>query len=136
MNNLKNVKPGDFVKIRVVEVRENAKYPIMLEDGGEYTFDGKYDECRLEQTIFPLENQERWVMVSDDNKSWRKRKLLKEENGVFITWSYVTEEEIRQQIKTSSWNYMKEIEPIIELTLEQIAEKFGLGTEKIKIKNY
>ena len=133
MNNLKNIKAGDWVKIRVKEVRKNTDFPILLEDNSTFNFCGKQFSSDKNSKIFPLE-EERWVMVSDDNKSWRKRKLLKEENGVFITWSYVTEEEIRQQIKTCSWNYMKEIEPIIELTLKQIAEKFRVPVDNLKIK--
>jgi hypothetical protein len=66
-----------------------------------------------------------------------KRKVFMQKNGKFISWSNAyTDEDVAVTSITRTWKYAKEIEEPkeLELTLEQIAEKFGVSVESIKIK--
>lgn len=67
------------------------------------------------------------MMVSDDNEYWHKR---------FVIISSCDEIFVK-----SEWEFYKEIEKketlplaVAEISLEQIAEKFGLDVEQIRIK--
>ncbi len=134
---LENVKAGDWIKVQVTEINdENPIYQIRFGNGLCFTKDGAYHSGD-EQIAFPLEPTERWMMVSNDQFNWQKRKVITEKNGKFIAWSYaVTDKEVLQEILTSPWLYAKEIEEVhpVELTLEEIAEKFGVNVNQIKIK--
>lgn len=132
---LLNVKAGDWIKIQVTEVDLDRKYPINC-NGLEFTLEGKYHEWSNE-IAFPLEPTERWMMVSLDGSKWQKRKVVMTKNGKFIAWvSADTDESILKIVDTTAWNYAKEIEEVhpLELTLEEIAEKFGVNVNQIKIK--
>ena len=49
----------------------------------------------------------------------------------------LTDEEADYQVFISTWKYAEEIpEPVItEVTMDEIAEKFGISVEQLKIKN-
>jgi hypothetical protein len=60
-------------------------------------------------------------------------------NGKFIAWSYAeNDKEVLNATDATGWKFAKEIETKIEfnleLSLEEIAEKFGVNVEQIKIK--
>jgi hypothetical protein len=131
---LLSVKAGDWIKVQVTRIDLDSKYPIKC-DGIEFTLEGRYTEWG-DKIAFPLEPTERWMMVSDDNIKWYKRKVFNQKNGYFLTWSCAkTDEEIDYEHVTS-WKLAKEIEEVspVELTLEEIAEKFGVNVNQIKIK--
>lgn len=135
---LENIKAGDWVKIQVTEVDRtpNATYPIKCGNVADFTMDGRYLFVG-EPCIFPLEPTERWMMVSDSGKDWFKRKVIMNKNGYFLTWgSAITDEEVEATNHTINWRLAKEIEEEnpVELTLEEIAEKFGVNVNQIKIK--
>jgi LysM repeat protein len=75
-------------------------------------------------------------MVSEDATRWRKRKVFSQKNGKFIAWAWAeNDEEVNNSFDTSSWKFAKELEEQkVEVTLEEIAEKFGVNVEQIKIK--
>jgi hypothetical protein len=132
---LVSIKAGDWIKVQVTEVDLDRTYPIRCGEDLSFTLDGSY--CQgFDQIAFPLESTERWMMVSEDATRWRKRKVIAYKNGAFIVWSGAeTDEEVKDIISTSWWKYAKEIEEHqVELTLEEIAEKFGVNVEQIKIK--
>lgn len=67
-----------------------------------------------------------------------KRVVFMEKNGRYISW-YGAEslEESEKVTSTSDWKYAREISPKveeIELTLDEIAEKFNIPVNKLKIK--
>lgn len=69
----------------------------------------------------------------------RIRVVFMEKNGKYIAWSNATSfEEAEKTTSTIIWNYaidVKETQPEIkELTIDEIAEKFGVKAEQIKIK--
>jgi hypothetical protein len=147
---LSNVKEGDTiwtiqegnVVVIVRNLKEGVTYPIKTKDHS-YTLDGKHQFGNKHPSAFtknPFENvgfQERWMMVKNDGSTWFKRKAFMQKNGKFITWfSAETDEEVLNTECTSRWVYAKEIEEPkeLELTLEEIAEKFGVSVESIKIK--
>jgi len=91
----------------------------------------------MENKIDGIGFQERWMLVSYERETWKRRKVFAEKNGKFIAWSGAeTDEEVIKSTNCTGWYYAKEIEEPkdIELTLEQIAEKFGVSVEYIKIK--
>jgi exosome complex RNA-binding protein Rrp4 len=132
---LENVKVGDWIKVQVTEVDLDRKYSIRCSEDLSFTLDGSY--CQgFNQIAFPLESTERWMMVSIDLKNWVKRKVVMNKNGRFLVWNDAeTDEQVNNTIRTSWWKYAKEIEEHqVELTLEEIAEKFGVNVNQIKIK--
>ena len=81
------------------------------------------------------------MMVSMEEQSWFKRvvEFEKEVRGktFYFAWNLAENlEESLEQTKLSVWEYAKEIEQpnVIELTLEEIAEKFGISVDNLKIK--
>jgi hypothetical protein len=132
---LENVKVGDWIKIQVTEIDDSYTYSIKCSERLSFNKSGRYhyDE---EQVAFPLEETERWMMVSIDLKNWVKRKVVMNKNGRFLVWNDAeTDEQVNDTFRLSSWSYAKEIEEHqVELTLEEIAEKFGVNVEQIKIK--
>lgn len=85
------------------------------------------------------EFQEREMMVSDDGKSWKRRVVFMEKCGRFIAWHAETIEEAANETGATYWELAKEIEqpkeePIIEVTLEEIAKLRGVSVDKIRIK--
>ena len=142
---LSSVKVGDTIwtiqegDVDVIAIGNNYIKTIKFY----YYFNDKKQELHKHPSAFtknPFENvgfQERWMMVSDNNTSWMKRKVFMQKNGKFISWSNAyTDEDVAVTSITRTWKYAKEIEEPkeLELTLEQIAEKFGVSVESIKIK--
>jgi len=146
---LSNVKVGDTIwtiqegNIEVVEIKRNTNHYHIVGQNKSYTFDGRLlntDKYPSAFTKNPFENigfQERWMMVSTDEKEWVKRCVFTQKNGFFISWSWADDEaSLEKETSATDWEYAKEIEEPkeLELTLEQIAEKFGVSVESIKIK--
>lgn len=133
---LLSVKVGDWIKVQITEIDLNRNFPIRCGNSLSFTMNGEYLK-HYNKIAFPLEPTERWMMVSNDKDDWSKRKVIMEKNGYFLTWAYFdTDEKINQEMQTSYWKYAKEIEEElpIEITLEEIAEKFGVNVNQIKIK--
>ena len=91
-----------------------------------------------EENKFPRE-----VLVSDDETEWEKRVIaayLEKARYPVICYSNVSElnelDDIKYEMSFNGWRYFKEIEPEKEivLTYEEIAKKFNVDPEKLKIK--
>jgi hypothetical protein len=145
---LSSVKVGDTIwtiqegEGMVLGIGQNTHYPIKTNKYS-YTIDGKHhigDKYPSAFTKNPFENvgfQERWMMVSTNERHWFKRKVFIQKNGYFISWDNAeTDEAVEEALRVAPWQYAKEIEEPkeLELTLEEIAEKFGVSVESIKIK--
>jgi hypothetical protein len=135
---LENVKVGDWIKVQVTKIKDSDLFPIKCGKDLSFNKNGNYIEGGG-QIAFPTVETERWMLVSDDSIRWRKRKVITNNNNKFIVWSGAeTDEEVNNSFETSYWNFAKEIETKIEfnleLSLEEIAEKFGVNVEQIKIK--
>jgi hypothetical protein len=132
---LVSIKAGDWIRVQVTEVDLDRTYPIRCGEDLSFTLDGSY--CQgFNQIAFPLEQTERWMMVSDNSKIWQKRKVIFQKNDMFFAWILAeTDEQIDFSWGVSCWRYAKEIEEHqVEVTLEEIAEKFGVNVNQIKIK--
>jgi hypothetical protein len=132
---LENVKVGDWIKVQVTEIDDSETYPIKCGKDLSFIKNGNYIEGGG-QVALPVEVTERWMMVSLNNINWEKRKVFAQKSGKFIAWSWAeNDESVLNQLDTSSWKYAKEIEEHqVEVTLEEIAEKFGVNVNQIKIK--
>lgn len=97
--------------------------------------------------IYPKEPVEkkypRVMMVSDNGITWSKRvvEFEKEIRGeiLYFTWAFAeTIEDSLVDTIIQYWKYAKEIEletsKEVELTLDEIAEKFGVNVKNLKIK--
>lgn len=88
--------------------------------------------------IIQLPNEYPKVMeVSETGDIWGKRVVFMEKCGRYLGWMDAeTLEEAENRIATASWKYAREIQQPqqLELTIDQIAEKFGVPSEQIKIK--
>lgn len=128
----------------ITKIYKSESYPICINRNA-YTTNGKMSVDHLFPTIFKsnpfieiakLNNEERWVEVYDDKLHiWITRKLVAIRNNKAICWSRATnDEEVLNATDVYSWDKWREIQPEVELTLEQIAEKFGIDVNKLKIK--
>ena len=88
-------------------------------------------------TESPKEEEEpfpRVMLVSDDGDSWRKRVVFMKRCDRYISWlGAETIEESESIYKTTSWRYAKELTEKVEITKAEIAEKFGVPFDYIKI---
>jgi len=135
---LENVKVGDWIKVQVTEIKDSDMFPIKCGDDLSFKKNGNYIQGG-EEIAFPLKTPERWMMVSNDVINWVKRKVFMTKNGYFLAWSCAeNDKEVNNATDATGWKYAKEIETKIEfnleLSLEEIAEKFGVNVEQIKIK--
>ena len=107
---------------------------------------GSFSSGKLEilyDLFHPTITYPRLMLVSDDNKNWRKRVVQFERSirdiNYYFAWNDAeTLEDSLEQTRLVDWKFAKEIEPeqpkVIELTLEEIAEKFGVEVNNLKIK--
>jgi hypothetical protein len=78
---------------------------------------------------------EKVMLVSEDNIGWHKRVVFGEKCGRFLAWSLVDNlNDAKTTIEISNWKYAKEINSPIELTMDEIANKFGIDVNLLKIK--
>ena len=86
-------------------------------------------ESPKEEKPFP-----RVMLVSDDGNSWNRRVVFMKRCGRYISWiDAETIEESENIYKTAYWRYAKEFPEKVELTKSQIADKFGIPIDLIKI---
>ena len=86
-------------------------------------------ESPKEENTFP-----RVMLVSVDEIKWHKRVVFMKKFDRYLAWiDAETIEESENIYKTTSWGYAKEPIEKIELTKSQIAEKFGIPIDLIKI---
>jgi hypothetical protein len=109
------------VKIQVSEVEEGRIFPIKISAGNgfdpiSFTNDGKYYEGE-KQVIFPLEEheqptfKERWMMVSEDEDCWYKRKVFAFKNEFYLAFTRAeNEEQLKTVYGVMPWKFAKEIE--------------------------
>ena len=97
-------------------------------------------KCNTEIIELPTESSKegkpfpRVMLVSDDGNSWHRRVVFMKRCGRYISWiNAETIEESEDIYKTTSWRYAKEFPEKVELTKSQIAEKFGIPINLIKI---
>ena len=86
-------------------------------------------ESSKEENTFP-----RVMLVSDDGDSWNKRVVIMKKCDIYISWVNAETIEGSERIyKTAYWRYARELHEKVELTKSQIAEKFGVPIDLIKI---
>ena len=74
------------------------------------------------------------MLVSDDGNSWHRRVVFMKRCDRYISWiNAETIEESENIYKTTSWRYAKELTEKVEITKSQIADKFGIPIDLIKI---
>lgn len=142
---LSNVKVRDTIwtfehgNVEVSLVKNGSFYPIVAGTYS-YTTDGKRSVLDKYPTAFtknPFEEtfSERWMLVSNDTKKWFKRKVFAEKSEGYVAWEGETENRVEHTVLTEYWNFAKEIEDEEKtVTIEEIAEKFGVKAHNLKIK--
>ncbi len=150
LSDLSECKVGDIIwtiESGEDEIKDTGfidKYPIRTLSDYSYTLDGKYHIEYSYPSAFlknPFENignnfEERWMLVSDNEIEWKKRKVFMFKNKSYFSWANAeTDEDVLTTTSIVRWKHAKEIEiPIItELTLEEIAVKFNIKVENLKI---
>jgi len=127
-SDLSKLKVGDSIwtiqegNTKVVDIVKNDDYPIKTKKGSGLTLDGKYFNTDLYPSAFLTNPFEvRNILVGTDGVNYTERKGIIIDNVICVE---------------SVWKYAKEIEnpTVTELTLEQIADKFGVDVNTLKIK--
>ena len=93
-------------------------------------------KCNAKIIELPKEEKQfpRVMLVSDDGNSWNKRVVLMKKCDKYISWvDAETIEESEIIYKTKYWRYAKELTEKVEITKSQIADKFGIPIDLIKI---
>lgn len=93
----------------------------------------EYPKVKVPSYTFP-----RIMEVSDfeDFCDLNRRVVIAKHNGMFIAWRDATNfEDAESKVSTKPWRYAREIDDsIIELTIEEIAEKLNIDSSKLRIK--
>lgn len=75
------------------------------------------------------------MLVSDNETSWLKRVVFEEKCGKFVAWSHAESlYAATTELEVTVWNYAKDVPATVELTIEEIAEKFGILPSQVRIK--
>lgn len=149
-SNLSNVKVGDKVFSTidgwgiVALISGDIKYHINVKFENYYsvfTLDGKINDTDKYPALFtynPFEQKRfdpRWMLVSSDGISWKKRYVIgKEIQYKYVAYTYTETEE---ESSTILWEYAKEIEEIkisMEEAIEELAKLKRVDKSLIKIK--
>jgi len=105
-------------------------------DNGYCSIDNNYPslfKCNPFEWLANQNNQERVIEVWCDNE-WVKRILHMFKNGKAICWGFAeTIEDAKYETRTTTYIKWRELPQTIELTIAEIAEKFGLEPHQIKI---
>lgn len=108
-----------------------------------YSIDGKDASKNInpilshtEYSIHSTQSEYSKVMeVSDDGKNWKRRVVFKEKQGKFLAWAGIeTLEEVEDMVEVTSWNFAREIQEPREISIQEIADKFGIPVEEVRIK--
>ena len=80
-----------------------------------------------------------WVSEFPKFETKSKRIVFMEKCGRYLAWSNVeTLQEAEKVYSVTDWKYAKDIEPevspIKEITMQEIADKFGVSVENLRIK--
>ena len=155
---LKDLKVGDRVWniqqgwTTIKQIDFYRSYPLSTNEGDCYTFEVKFMTIDKYPSLFlnnPFEEQKseqqefepRWMLVSHENIVFKKRYVVQILNGFYlaidnIEKQYELDEILSKQNITNviNWPYAKEILDPIELTMDEIADRFGISVEQLKIK--
>lgn len=127
-------------------INKQSSYPISVysdtqtiltySENGVHSVDWAYPslfKCNPFEWLANQNNQERVIEVWCDNK-WMKRVLHMFKNDTVICWRFAeTIEEAKHETRTTSFTRWREVPQTIELTIAEIAEKFGVEPHQIKI---
>ena len=96
------------------------------------------ERLRIFHEKYPKLTYPRIMEVSDfeDFCDLNRRVVIAKHNGMFIAWRDATNfEDAESKVSTKPWRYAREIDDsIIELTIEEIAEKLNIDSSKLRIK--
>lgn len=142
---MREFKVGDkcVVEYTVTEIFEKDEYPIHCRDGNgklrTFTREGivylngrntpilKHTEDITPKSEFP-----KWMMVSDNEKTWLEKYVIYKDAYTIITCCV---HETTTKLGIMTWKYAKEIEPENN-KLQELEEKYKeLGQEIEKLKN-
>ena len=93
-------------------------------------------KCNAEIIELPKEEKQfpRVMLVSDDGNSWNKRVVFMKKCDRYLAWfNAETIERAEFIYGVSDWSYAKELPEKVEITKAEIAKKFGIPVDLIKI---
>jgi len=134
MKTLADLKVGDEVwtiqmgYTKIIEVSNHGEYPIRTLGNHSYTKDCKYSMHNEYPSIFlenPFEIMPKKIMCEWGFKHQEVECIVSSDKRVFVESGYSLSKEINLETLPKA---------IAEISLEQIAEKFGLDVEQIRIK--
>ena len=136
-----NPRDKEVFEENIKEMFENGGFSWIISTDG-YDFwdkitNGDYTEFYNKYPKQPIKVYPRVMMVSDVGSIWTPRVVFMEKAGHFLAWTGAeTIEEAKSEMTVIPWKYAKEIEEkkFVELTMQEIADKFGCSVERIKIK--
>lgn len=70
-----------------------------------------------------------------NSMAWQRRVVFMEKNDHYLAWKYSQSLAASgYELETCAWKYAKDEEVEVELTLQEIADKFGISIDQLKIK--
>lgn len=114
---------------------DNRYYGVINDKFGCYTIsyvikhNSEIIELTKEEKSFP-----RVMLVSDDGVTWNKRVVLMKRCNRYLSWiNAETIEESEDVYEATAWRYAKDIPNEIIISKAEIAKKFGVPFDYIKI---
>ena len=114
---------------------DNRYYGVINDKFGCYTIsyvikhNSEIIELTKEEKSFP-----RVMLVSDDGVTWNKRVVLMKRCNRYLSWiNAETIEESENVYEATAWRYAKDIPNEIIISKAEIAKKFGVPFDYIKI---
>ena len=146
---IKELKKGDLLfstmngEVTFVKIENEKLFPIKIKtDSGEilgFTNEGRYFVDDKLPTLFkqnPFKEPERVVMVGNKTSGLiYPRVLIMIKNGQAVCWDKAeTIEQERKETSLFSWINWREVDEVIELTLQDISNGKGVGVDPKLIK--
>lgn len=129
---------------RIVEIPKTILYVLFdtdklvlyTEDDKNFIEDYSPTLSHTEYSIHTTQSKYPKIMeVSDCGKKWLKRVVFMEKGGRFIAWSGAeTFEEAEDVTSPYDWEYAREVQEPREISIQEIANKFGIPVEELRIK--
>lgn len=157
LSDLSDVKVGDKLystrlgELIISGINSDKEYPIHFKiptGTTSCTRNGLYLDTDISPTLFKKnpyleiaklfsEPRDKWMEVSNDGIDWKVRKVISQLNGKYFAYvGACNEDELKDVNDTLTWIHAREIQPkSVELTLKDIAEKFGIDVKQLKIKD-
>jgi hypothetical protein len=119
------VQLGNVFLASINGITENENWSYCLKGFGD----------ELAEIISYKDEYPKVMLVWDDEESRAvKRVVIKKTSLRYVAWNAPSIEESKEALSTAQWRHAKDLPTIKEVTLEEVAKKFNISVENLRIK--